>query len=449
MQWSNVLCLSAFLQASLNPLELFDVGYHLTYLSTAALVFFVVPLSTRVRMPRKIYQIVFNFLTATLSVQLVLLPYQAFVFHKIPFSALIANAIAVPLTSCLIVSGMFLLPFAWLARMAVHLLKPILYFFFSSCSFFSDVGLRVIPTPPLLLVVCAYACLVLFLVTRRPWIRLLAAGFWAALVVFILIPSHKTASGSLQIHFIDVGQGDAILIEFPDGTADLIDGGGYWNPEALDIGESVLFPYLCSRRVQSLHRVFITHAHADHLSGIVSLIRYIPMEHVYATRKPLAEPLYQKLVSERLPENISAGNTFHQAGVKMTVLAPEDSKNTLHVQNDDSLVLLLEYQGLKVLLPGDAERMTENSLPDVRADFLKAAHHGSRTSSSDSFLDRTKMKAVFISVGKNNWFGHPHPDILERFRKRRATVYRTDTLGTILLSISRNGYNVDSWIWSH
>ena len=133
----------------------------------------------------------------------------------------------------------------------------------------------------------------------------------------------------------------------------------------------------------------------------------------------------------------------------MTVLAPEDSKNTLHVQNDDSLVLLLEYQGLKVLLPGDAERMTENSLPDVRADFLKAAHHGSRTSSSNSFLDRTKMKAVFISVGKNNWFGHPHPDILERFRKRRATVYRTDTLGTILLSISRNGYNVDSWIWSH
>ncbi len=450
----NILFLSAWGQLVWNPLELFDPGYHLTYLSTAAILFAAVPLCRCVRLPRKVYRYAVDLVIVSLVLQFVLAPYQALVFHRIPFSSSAANLIAVPLSSSLIAAGAICLPFGFFPAPVVWLFHRTLQLFLEGTSLFSGVWLETVVEPSYAAVFLFYLCLAVFAGFRNRLLRTCALLFGCGILWMVLNPRQPVPTEHLRAHLIDVGQGDAILLEYPDGTFDLVDGGGFWNTEALDVGEAVLLPYLSHLGVRRLNRVFLTHAHSDHMAGLISILRYVPANHFFVTRKPLADAGYQNLVRyiDMPLENIRKGNHFTQAGVRIDVLAPEDSGNTLHVRNDDSLVLLVQYRGKRLLLPGDAEGETEfklSKINDLRVDILKSPHHGSKTSSKSELLDKLKMKIVFISVGRNNWFGHPNHDVLERYRQRHALVYRTDQLGTIRLTIKEVGVFVDSYRWEH
>ncbi len=448
--WANVLFLSALLQLIFSPLEIFDPGYQLTYLSTAAILFIAVPLIRKVHLPRKVYQFLFDFLVTTSAIQFVLLPYQAYFFHKITLTSLLANWTAVPASSCLIGLGLILVPFPFLYGFLSGVLSYILQAFTVSVEFFGDLWLGIISQPAAGVVAAFYLSLVLVVLTKRRFFQ--GAGILSCGLCLFLVfhPFESQQKNFFRIHFVDVGQGDAILLEYPDGTFDLVDGGGFWNREALDIGESVLIPYLSSQGVDRINRVFLTHAHADHMNGLFSVFKYLPVRELYVSRKPLGDIGYQGLMRQvqAFPRSVKAGDRFYQAGVFIEVLAPEDTKKTMKVANDDSLVLLLKYHGKRVLLTGDAEKRTEDkllNLNDLEADYLKAAHHGSRSSSHSAFLDKLKMKIVFISVGRYNWFGHPHPEVLNRFRSRHVLVYRTDQLGTIRLTITGDRSAVTVW----
>jgi competence protein ComEC len=450
--WRNILFLSAFLQIALNPLELFDPGYHLTYLSTAAIVFIAVPLSRYFRKLRPIYQGALMFLLTSFSIQFILAPYQAFVFHKIPFAGVPANFIAIPVSSALIGIGVLLpllQPAAALFRLMIH---PLLDLFFSAARLFSGMWLVPVAEPPYWLVAAFYMAACIFVFARKKIYRLVAVVVCLLCLIGIFLPHPETRSPDLRVHFIDVGQGDSILLQYPDGSADLIDGGGFWNPEALDVGASVLLPYLSHLGVMRLNRVFLTHAHADHMEGLTTLLKYVPAGEFYVSRKPLADAGFQRLV-RALPlpiRSICKGQEFRQGDVRISVLAPSDARNSLHVRNDDSLVLLVSYAGKNILLPGDAEKATEDSLitiPGLRADFIKAAHHGSKTSSSEDLLRQIRPNMVFVSVGKDNWFGHPNPDVLQRYRHHHAMVYRTDQDGTIRLTINNENCTIDAAAW--
>jgi competence protein ComEC len=230
-----------------------------------------------------------------------------------------------------------------------------------------------------------------------------------------------------------------------------VDGGGFWNPEALDIGQSVLLPYFSRMGVTRLKRVFLTHAHADHMNGLFSMLRYIPVEAVYVTRRPLAEPGFQHLCMVWLPDlrSVRGGDVFRQGGVTLTVLAPDDSKNELRVANDDSLVMLVEYEGRRALLTGDAERPTEEGmtrLPLPRVDVLKVPHHGSRTSSTEQLLAAVRPGIAIVSVGRNNWFGHPHPEVVDRYRAHHVMLYRTDRAGTVRVTIAHSDVSIQTYV---
>ena len=450
--WRNVLFLSAFLQIALNPLELFDPGYHLTYLSTAAIVFIAVPLSRYLRKLRPIYQGALMFVLTSVSIQFILAPYQALVFHKIPFSGMMANFIAIPVSSALIGIGVFLPLLQPAGGFISLLIHPLLDLFFSASRLFSGMWLVPVSEPAHWLVDAFYIAMAAFVFARKKLYRLLAIVLGVLCIFVIFMPHPQTKPGELRVHFIDVGQGDSILLQYPDGSADLVDGGGFWNPEALDVGTSVLFPYLSHLGVARLNRVFLTHAHADHMEGLITLLKYVPANEFYVSRKPLADAAFQRLV-RTLPlpaRSICKGWEFQQGDVRISVLAPSDAHNSLHVQNDDSLVLLVSFGGKRILLPGDAEKTTEDALvtiPGLRADFLKAAHHGSKTSSSEQLLRHIRPNVVFVSVGKGNWFGHPNPDVLLRYRHHHAIVYRTDRDGTIQLVVTKENCAVDAVAW--
>ena len=453
---ANVLALSALLQTLWNPFELFDPGFHLTYLSTAAILFVALPICNAIRWPRNIYRLIWSFIVVSPVIQFVLIPYQALIFHRVAFGSLLANLIAIPLSSFLIAAGAGALPFSILQSTFAPLIRYPVGWFAASAEFFSGVWLKTIPEPSLAIVLIFYAAICSTIIFRKKRRTSLIASI-IAVVCFISIVTARPSprDGKLILHFIDVGQGDSILIQYPDGSADLVDGGGFWNSQALDTGEAVLMPYLSHIGITRLHRIFLTHAHADHMNGLISLNRYIQSDLFYCTRKPISDTAFQKLLIN-IPiriQGIRTGMEFKQGSVMLRVLAPEDCKYTRRVANDDSLVLQLEYGNRRILLAGDAELRTEESLvqnqPATKLDVLKVAHHGSKTSTTKDFLNHFNPRMAVISVGRHNWFGHPHPNVLSELRRHHATILRTDLEGTIRIIIDEDEIKMDAFAWQH
>src|SRR4029079_17543861 len=150
---------------------------------------------------------------------------------------------------------------------------------------------------------------------------------------------------------------------------------------------------------------------------------------------------------QRTPIPICRGKKFNEGVVEIKVLAPDDARKTTKVANDDSLVLLLTYGKQKILLTGDIEFGAEKKLAGrilAPVDFLKVPHHGSRTSSSDLLLSILKPRIAFVSVGFNNWFGHPHPEVIERYRRKHVILYRTDRDGASSIWFSRGSMKISS-----
>lgn len=447
---ANWICLSAWIQLLLNPQELYDAGFQLTYLSTATILFLVLPVCRIFRRLAKVYRYCLGFIVTGVVVQIVLIPYQLYVFHRVPVNTFLANIIAVPLSSVLIASSILLMPLPVLAKFLSIPVRQSIQILMDSAGLFAEHGVRIVPTPSLFLVFGFYSFLAFAVVAARLRWR---AFFIALSLVFLtvtLIPKEREGAAHFQAHFLDVGQGDAILLEYPDGTFDLVDGGGFFNLEALDTGQAILLPYLCRMGVTALNRVFLTHAHADHMNGLISLMRYFPVKELYVTRQPVGTFGYQHFLRSinRGASAISRGTSFQQAGVRLEVLSPDDSNKRNRVANDDSLVLLIHYRGRRILLTGDVEMNAEEVLSrrfSQPIDYLKVPHHGSKTSSSPNFLRALKPRAAFISVGTNNWFGHPDPTVLDRYKENHVMVFRTDWHGTIKLRITGQGDEVITW----
>ena len=261
----------------------------------------------------------------------------------------------------------------------------------------------------------------------------------------------------LRVTAIDVGEGDSILIQTPTGRTMLIDGGG---DKATDlpgqggsespIGEKVVVPFLRSRGIGEIDVLLITHPHGDHVGGLVAVVRDLQVDNVLdGTTLPYPSETYRNLIGEirakhiayhfaRRGEHIDFGD-----GVKADVLNPPPGELIYGTEFDDktinnySAVVRLSYGGTVFLLDGDAESEAEQTMlaaypPSfLKANVLKAGHHGSRNASSDAWLSAVQPAAAIISCGKNNVFGHPHPEALARLRAHHIAIYRTDMNGSV------------------
>ena len=248
---------------------------------------------------------------------------------------------------------------------------------------------------------------------------------------------------------IDIGQGDSTLIITPRNKTILIDGGGSLS---YDVGKNTLIPYLLDRKVKKLDYVIISHFDQDHVGGILSVLDKIEVKKVVIGVQGENSEQYKefcKITKQRQVQVVvvKKGDIIHiERDVMIKILFPGDNLITKNVLNNNSLVAMLKYKDFKMLFTGDIEEVAEQQLikmyPDnqLKADILKVAHHGSKTSSTYQFLELVKPKIALIGVGKDNKFGHPNDIVLERLKQYHIKVYRTDMEGEIVLE--SNGQNI-------
>lgn len=241
----------------------------------------------------------------------------------------------------------------------------------------------------------------------------------------------SAVSGKLIIHYINVGQGDSILVQ-QDGRNMLIDTG-------TNESTGTLINYLHSQNVKRIDYLILTHAHEDHIGGADAVINDFNIGTIYMTKYITSTRTFKDVISAMKSKGLKAalpipGNTFRLGSADCIILGPVNADG--RDLNTCSAVIKLTFGNTRFLFTGDAQSSNEEAMInkgyDLTADVLKAGHHGSRTSTCEEFLDAVNPKYAVISAGKGNDYGHPHKQTMERLRAKGVKVYRTDESGTII-----------------
>ncbi len=307
-----------------------------------------------------------------------------------------------------------------------------------------------------------------FIVGRknRPWIKAMPMAGAATVLLASIIIFHPYSAGrpdgKLHLDILDVGQGDAALVTFPDGTTMLVDGGGRFDyrnedaggeefePDIRGIGESVVSEVLWQKGLGGIDYILATHADADHIQGLTDIAGNFAVKKALIARLPLDDPDFAAFADKArrrciATEFVSRGDVLRIGNAVVEVLLPvADERPNSVWGNDQSIVLRITMGTRSFLLTGDIESAAERELTagggTLRADVVKVPHHGSRTSSTDEFIRAVGASQAVISVGRTSPFGHPHREVVDRWKASGADVLTTGERG--MISYSTDGREI-------
>jgi len=431
-----------------QPRTVLDLGYQLSVVGIAGLIASGV-LARRFLAPRLSglrLRISRELLTSVVA-SIVSAPLVAWYFGRLSLVAPLSNLAAGPVIAVLqptLFLALVFAPFPLVARFLAAAAHPLMLTFDGIASSAAALpASSLLVTPTFLTVVAgsiAITALLVAILSRHPARPLVAAA--TALVVVAWAPAiHLPYSGWVELHVLDVGQGDAILLRTDGGRWVLIDAGRMW--EGGDAGRSTIIPYVM-RRGGSLESFVLSHAHSDHAGGAVSVLGALRPRTFWDAAFPQGSRIYdQSLRAAREAgvewRRVHPGDHFSVDGVTVEFLAPDSAWTASLVDpNEASTIARIRYGSVRFLSVGDAEAAEEGWLLDhardeLAADVLKVGHHGSSTSSGDEFLSAIHPSAAIISVGADNIYGHPSADVLAALARVGAQVVRTDERGTIIV----------------
>jgi competence protein ComEC len=457
----NNLFMAALVILLFRPLDLFEVGFQLSFGAVIGIIMFIRHFENWLKfLPRWMA----SGLSVTLSAQLGVWPVIAHYFNTFSAISIVANLFLVPLAGMtvmlgfiLMVGGMVIPPLGSLLAPVVEVMCTLLLNGNVIFAALPWAFIRVV-SPSLLFLACYYLSIWILSQDRPGWINHPLLCFKGMTIVLllagILAPALKN---DLEVVFLDVGQGDCIYIRTPDEKHILIDGGGKSSSYtgSFDVGQDVVVPFLLKNGIGHLDLVVMSHAHDDHIGGLVPVLENITVK-AFMEYPPGEENenyvRLKRLVSEKGIQSIYAhAGLSYRIGryVWMDVIYPEQYGAKLGAffdrgDNNRSLVLLLRYKDASILFTGDIEADVEEYLSsdwDFKVDILKVAHHGSNTSSTDVWLDAIKPKLAVIQVGKNS-FGHPNSEVLQRLEGKDIKVLRNDCHGAVVASYIKGEWRI-------
>ncbi len=477
----NLLAFAALVLLLLNPQQLWDVGFQLSFAAVAAIVYFVPKMEkplrrwwegsedspadssdsilTRFR-NTAVKWLVLSYLV-TFAAQIGTGPLIAYHFFRAYPLGIIVGPFAVGLVSLIVAVGMasVCVGFLWipLAKLLGLLNHAIISVFLWLIGVFGQTWSVMKITPPTLGLFVLYIAICLGIAYWRyvyhQW-RVASLIGLSVIAIWVWDAAFHERGRLLEVVTLDVGQGDAAIVRFPDNRTMLIDGGirrSYYDERKrrqvdYDVGKRIIEPYLDFHGIRKLDMVVLTHPDIDHGGGLGYILQHFKVARVLGISDiPLASQTHQRL--HEIVKMCNIPYSFPSAGE--IELTPAATLNLLHPinaasinlldkdTNDDSLVMKITYGEMDILFTGDIGEKAESRLiasgQDLRSEILKVPHHGSRTSSSAPFLDAVQPRYAIFSLGQRNRYQFPHPDVVARYQARGAMWLRTDEAGAITL----------------
>ncbi|MGA8239749.1 MAG: DNA internalization-related competence protein ComEC/Rec2 [Desulfobacterales bacterium] len=422
------------------------------------------------------------------------LPLTMFYFNQVSLIGILSNCLFVPIIGFGVVpSGLlaaFLLPVSSNAAAAImNLSAAVLAQTLKLVGLMSQLPFAAVQTvtPSLLEIACYYLLVfaVVVLISRRrqgeapaagnPEYRLDSDGtvgtvtsggafkriqpIWVALALILSVIAadigywtyQRLGRQDLRATFLDVGQGSAALLELPGGYCMLVDGGGYSDNAAFDVGARIIAPFLWQKKIRTVETLILTHPNSDHLNGLIYIAKHFNVHHIWSNGEPGNTSGYRQLMKTIRDENIThpmfrkLDRQVEVAGVKIEILNPPPGflerrqAEPWRDLNNNSLVARFTSGAISLLLCGDITAKAEKELVTREGDRLKSTvlfipHHGSDSSSTPGFIDAVQPQIGIVSAGWQNRYHFPHPAVLKRYRQAKTRLLRTDQDGAISLA---------------
>ncbi len=416
---------------------------------------------------------ILNIIISSIAAQIFIFPIILYIFGTISLTFIFSNLLIIPLSTIITIIGFFIMicPLQIFA-----IVEPMIEIEIRVVSFFANIGISKIycVIPNIQEIIIYYVTnIYLYYMIRREYMYKIKHFFRkykqiiliCMVISSIVINIYKNTPKDFYINFIDVGQGDSTLITTQYNKKILIDGGGSEFGSTFDVGEKTLLPYLLKKRIYKLDYVIISHFDSDHVGGILTILEELNVKNIIIGKQFEKSENYEefiKVIQNKKIKiyNVEAGQRINiDKDTYIDILWP-DSTNVItdNILNNNSLVCKIKYKGITILFTGDIEEIAENAIIDkyennlqiLKADIIKVAHHGSKTSSKKELLKCIKPKIALIGVGENNKFGHPSINTLNNLEQIGCKIFRTDDSGEICITINQRGkiVKIKEWIKS-
>ncbi len=445
----NRLFLVLIIILSFNPTALKHIGLQLSFLATIG-VLFVSKHITAMFPANKLGKA----MGVILAVQVTTMPLILSAFNSYNISSIIANLLIIPLTVPVLILGIMLF-IPGISLLAMPMLSIFLDVHFGLANLFANqlafvFNLKTLSIVSLLFYLALVLGLIYFLQKNQRAKAIIAI---ALIIVIIIINNHTNYT---KIVFFDVGHGDAAFIHTQCNYKLLIDAGDRY--PGFDAGNDIILPYLRLNGVNEIDSIVISHAHRDHVGGLISLLKHIKVKRIYVTEQAFFRSMLEMDEIRFLSEEKNIEIIFLYAG-ETKVLAKSLIVETLHPaygryeedSNDNSLVIRLTINDLRVLFTGDIEREGEDELVSrfphrLAADILKVPHHGSRTSSTQELLDLVKPSIAINSSSYNKFRNLPANEVILRYNSNGIEMFRTDVHGAIIIRYKSNKLYIKKYV---
>lgn len=462
------LAVSLIIQIINNPYVIFDIGLILSYSGVIGIVLFYNIIYKKIRLKT---------ISITLSANLVIMPIMIYNYNTISISFIISNIFASIILGPIIILGFLSIVFKF---------KPIFILLDILLSLFQDIvkicsklplSKIYVRTPTILSIATYYLLLANILKAKKLNFKqhekeqkvqlyekieqskkqILLKRKIAILLTIIIISNLNfqvlaiQINKNLLINFVDVGQGDSTLIRTENKTLMIDSGGTTDNNNGYDLGKSTILPYLLDKKITKLDYIMISHFDADHSQAFMYVLKNIKVKNAIICKQAKDSQLYQEFLKICKKKKIKIiyvknGDNIKIGKIELKILHPQNELITNNPLNNNAIVVKLIYNKFTMLFTGDIEKEAEELIIknniNLKANILKVGHHGSKTSTTEEFLQKVSPDIALIGVGENNIFGHPNEEVLKRLKELKTKIYRTDKMGEIGIKVNRKGHIV-------